>query len=203
VVALAPGSCLDARLVVSSRRFEASYAAALLVFGLLLGAASAGAYALEGGRDSRLVVSLLRSMAPTASGSALLLALALWSESRPLASVERELDGVLVRAAKLALPGYLLAAAAVLGAGFAVASVAGVRADTFASWLGAVGRGDLGAGLIASLLDAALGLLLARRFAARVRATKASLPAKLIVIVTVTVPLRVTLALLCAPFLPG
>ena len=186
-----------------NRRFWSSYAFALGAFSALLGAATAAASLSAGPAGSRIVVSLLRASAPMAAGSALLLALTLWSEALPQVSLPRELDRATKQALALALPGYFFAALLAVGANFAVAAVAGVPSRPLGAALAQVARQDLGVGLGCTLLDTGLIVLLARRFAVRLRATNASLPAKLIVIVTVTVPLRATLALLCAPFLPG
>jgi hypothetical protein len=84
-----------------------------------------------------------------------------------------------------------------------VAACCGLGASRIGVWLADITPRDLGAGLAFTLLDTLLILLLARRFGARLRSTPASLPAKLIVVVTVTVPLRAMLALIVAPLLPG
>jgi hypothetical protein len=190
-----------------NRRFWVSYAAALVVFASLSSLASSFTYLVEGARlgaDGRILASLVRSSAPMAAGSALLLALALWIEALPSASLARQLDPGLRRALSLALPGYLSSAAIAFGACAAVSAAAtGLRPSGFGAWLGGLTREDGAAGLAFTLLDTALILLLARRYAVRLRAMPISLPAKLILIVTVTVPLRATLALIFAPFLPG
>lgn len=190
-----------------NRRFWWSYAIGLVVITALLSAVSAFAYLAEGARrgaDSLLLVSLLRSSAPTAAGTALLLAFALWAEALSPASLVQRLDGGLRRALSVALPGYAVAVGVACGVCFAVATaLLPPSADRFGDWLGDVTRRDVVAGLAFTLLDSALIALLARRYAVRLRSTPLSLPAKLIVIVTVTVPLRVTVALLSAPFLPG
>jgi hypothetical protein len=189
------------------RRFWVSYLSALLVFVLFPSLVSSYAYLADQtrfGGEARILVSLLCSTAPMAAGSALLLALALWSEAQPPASLPRELEHGLKRALAAALPGYLLAVTLAFAACFAVALLLGsARPSGFAGWLGELTPRDLGGGLALTLLDTALILLLARRFAVRLRAFPSSLPFKLIVIVTVTVPLRATLALVGASLLPG
>jgi hypothetical protein len=139
-----------------------------------------------------------------AAGSALLLALALWAEGLSLARLPDELHAALRRALSLALPGYLSSIAIGFVACVAIAAATtGLGPSRWGGWLGGIERRDVVAGLASTLLDTALTLLLALRYATRLRSMPISLPAKLIVIVTVTVPLRVTLALIAAPFLPG
>jgi hypothetical protein len=190
-----------------NRRFWVSYAAALVVFASLISLVSSFAYVAEGvrlGIDGRILPALVRSSAPMAAGSALLLALALWGEALPLASLSGRLEPSLRRALSLALPGYLSSVAVGIGVCAAVAAaVTGLGPSGLGAWLGGVSRADVAAGLAFTLLDSVLILLLARRYAVRLRSAPISLPAKLIVIVTVTVPLRATLALIFAPFLPG
>lgn len=189
------------------RRFWVSYAAALVVFAALSSVVSSCVYLAEGARlgaDGRVLPGLVRSSAPMAAGTALLLALALWTEGLPLARLADLLDAALRRTLSLALPGYFSSIVIGFAACAAVAAAAtGLGPSGWQAWLGAVERGDVVAGLASTLLDTALILLLARRYAARLRSMPISLPAKLIVIVTVTVPLRATLALIVAPFLPG
>lgn len=185
-----------------NRRFWSTYATSLVIFAALLSGVSVLASlasmpsALPPGAGARLVAGLLRSTAPMAAGSALLLALALFSESLPTATLSQQLDRTLSRAVFLAPLGYAVAVLVALGAVGVFSGAFGVAP------LSAVTRRDLGVGFGCTLLDTVLILLLTRRFALRLRETRASLPAKLIMIVTVTVPLRATLALLCAPLLP-
>jgi hypothetical protein len=190
-----------------TRRFWASYLLALVGFTSLISGLSAYGYLADQARvgaSALLLVSLLRSSVPMAAGSALLLALALWADALPAVGFAQELDRGLKRALVLAAPGYALSALIGVGVCFVVAAaLAGQSGAGFAGWLTQATRLDLGMGLSFTLLDTLLLLLLARRYAPRLRAMPASLPAKLIVIVTVTVPLRATLALFLAPFMPG
>ncbi len=190
-----------------SRRFWSSYVASLVVLTTLISAVSSYAYLAEGprvGAERLLLVSSLRSSAPMAAGSALLLALVLWAEALTPARLAQQLEHGLKRALSLALPGYLSAAAVALGVCFAMAlALLAPRSGRFGDWLADLSRSDVTAGLAFTLFDSALIGVLAWRYAVRLRAMPMSLPAKLIVVVTVTVPLRATLAFVAAPFLPG
>lgn len=179
----------------------------LVVLTSAISAVSSYAYLADGrrfGGDSLILVSLLRSLAPMAAGSALLLALALWAESSTPANLARDLERALKRALPLALPGFAASVAVAFGVCFAMAAaLLGSGKSGPGKWLADIRREDVAAGLAFALLDTALIWVLARRFAVRLRSTPISLPAKLIVIVTVTVPLRATLALIFAPLMPG
>lgn len=182
------------------------YLLALGPFALLVGLVTSLAHLVQRDRPragDELVSSLLRSTAPMASGSALLLALVLWLWALPSGRLTLELDPGLKRAALLVLPGYALAALIALGAGGLAAALLG-RSDVPVLGSAALLDGrHVGVGLLAALLDAALILILTRRYAGRLSALRASLPAKLILVVTVTVPLRATAALLLASALPA
>lgn len=189
-----------------SRRFWLTYWTALVLFASSSSLVSSFAYLADGPRlegGPLVLLSLLRSFAPMAAGSALLLGLAVWSEALSPARLAQALDPGLKRALSLAFPGYLVSVALAFGVCFAVSAAVGVAPSRFGAWLGAVARSDFAAGLAFTLLDTTLILLLARRYGPRLRTAPISLPAKLIVIVTVTVPLRATLALVFAPFMPG
>src|SRR6187402_2514436 len=98
-----------------------------------------------------LVLNVVRSLAPAASGSALLLALVLWAH--PLRSGELQLDlrRILVRALVVSGPGYLVGVIVAVAAGFAVASGFGLPWATLQLGFGAVGPADVGVGLLATL----------------------------------------------------
>lgn len=134
--------------------------------------------------------SLAGATAPAASGSALLLALVLWAHPLRPAALEAELLRTCKRAALVALPGYLLAFAvcAAIGLGLLAARLGAAR-------ISGPSPADFALGALAAALDSGLGLALAWRFLRRLQATKLSLAGKLIVVLTVTVPLRATLAL--------
>ena len=105
-----------------NRRFWVSYAAALVVFASLISLVSSFAYVAEGvrlGIDGRILPALVRSSAPMAAGSALLLALALWGEALPLASLSGRLEPSLRRALSLARDTSAAAYAEALNAAFA------------------------------------------------------------------------------------
>lgn len=186
--------------VFAARRFGVSYVAVLVALSALIAVATSLPYLLGPGGAQALFSSLLRSAAPMATGSALCVALVLWAEAQTPSGLALELDRHLKRALAVSLGGYLLAALVALGVTFGVAAALALssRAD-----LSLVTRRDLALGSVFALLDSTLILLLARRFAARLRGSPLSLPAKLILVVTVTVPLRATLALLGASLLPG
>ncbi len=133
--------------------------------------------------------SLVRSTAPAASGSALLLALVLWAHSLRPAVVEAERARIFKRAAAIALPGYLVSAGVALLCGLAILGGA------LGAHISGITLRDFGAGGLSAAVDSALILALAWRFLARLQAARSSLPAKLIVVLTVTVPLRATIGL--------
>lgn len=134
--------------------------------------------------------SLVRATAPAASGSALLLALVLWSHPLRLAALSLDLPRILKRAALVALPGYLVAAGVALLAGM-----------TFGAGSVVVSRADFALGAAFAALDGAVLLGLGWRFLPRLSVTPLSLPAKLSLALAVTVPLRATVALVAASVL--
>jgi hypothetical protein len=143
-----------------------------------------------------LVLSVVRSLAPAANGSALLLALVLWAHPLSPGQLQADLRRILTRALVVSGPGYVVGGVVAVAAGFAVASGFGQPWAKLKHGFGVAGPADFGFGLLATLLDAALIVFLAWRYLARLQAGRMSLPAKLIVVVTFSVGLRVTLALL-------
>jgi hypothetical protein len=185
-------------------RFCPIYAMGVVAFAVLVGAGTMLEFMLSvGDRYGAhafsaivLVQNVVRSLAPAASGSALLLALVLWAHPLPPGELQLDLRRILMRALVVSGPGYLVGGVVAVAAGFAVASGFGLPWATLQLGFGAVGPADFGVGLLATLVDAALIVFLAWRYLARLQAGRMSLPAKLIVVVTFSVGLRVTVALL-------
>jgi len=141
----------------------------------------------------------LRVLAPATSGSALLLALVLWAHPLSAREVQDDRRRILRRAAAVALPGYLVAA--IVGIVVGLSLLIGL----FQQGLGILGLGssvvtwrDVWTGGTTTAGDTLLILFLAQRYAVRLQAGGMSLPAKLILVVTVTVGLRATVALVLA-----
>lgn len=192
-----------------SCRFCRIYAVGLGAFAVLIGTGTMLQFMLSvddryGARAFAaivLVLNVVRSLAPAASGSALLLALVLWAHPLPPGALQLDLRRVLTRALILSGPGYLVGGIVAVAAGFAVASSFGLPWATLQLGFGAVGPADFAVGLLATLVDAALIVFLAWRYLHRLQAARMSLPAKLIVVVTFSVGLRVTVALLLSALL--
>lgn len=130
----------------------------------------------------------IRATAPAAGGSALVLALVLWAQPLSVQNVELQLKATLQRALMVALPAYLASVLVVSLIGFALLF------RELDQGFGAVSWRDFWAGGRFAICDALLITFLARRYLARLQASGRSLPEKLIVVVTVTVGLRATLA---------
>jgi hypothetical protein len=192
-------------------RFCRLFAISVSAFAALAGFATTLQFLLSvgtkfGGREYAsfvLALSVARSLAPAAVGSALLLALVLWAHPLAPQVVVADTQRILRRASALALPGYFAAAAVALACGFAVALAFGQPPSVFETGFGVLAWGDVAVGLASTALDAALVVFLAWRFLGRLQAGRSSLPAKLILVLTVTVPLRATVALLFSMFLPS
>jgi hypothetical protein len=190
-------------------RFCRIYALGLVAFAALIGAGTMLEFLLSVGdrygarafAGLVLVLNVVRSLAPAASGSALLLALVLWAHPLPPGQLQLDLRRILVRALVVSGPGYLVGVIVAVAGGFAVASSFGLPWATLQPGFGAVGPADFGVGLLATLVDAALIVFLAWRYLDRLQAARMSLPAKLIVVVTVTVGLRATVALILSSLL--
>jgi hypothetical protein len=191
-------------------RFCRLYAASVVGFALPLGAGLALQFMLGltkfGGGEylSRvLLLSAVRSAAAAVSGSALLLALVLWAHPLSLAEIRSDLRRILVRGLVVSLPGYAAAVGLALGAEFAVAAGFGQPWVVFKVGFDILGWKDVGVGVVATLLDAALIVFLAWRYLERLQAARLSLPAKLIVVVTFSVALRATVGLVLSSVLSG
>jgi hypothetical protein len=182
-------------------RFCRLFAISVCAFAALLG----GLATVFGGDNaaSLLVDSVVRSLSPAAVGSALLLALVMWAHPLPLAALAGELRRILRRALMLALPGYLVAALIAVVAGIVVVVALG-RAPVSLQKSFATLRGrDFGLGFVNTACDAGLIVFLAQRYLVRMQAGRMSLPAKLVMVLTVSVPLRATVALLLSLLLPS
>lgn len=185
-------------------RFCRIYALAVVGFAALLGVGTALQFLLSVGAKfglgdyaSRvLVLSVVRSSASAVTGSALLLALVLWAHPLTVAQLHADLRRILTRGLLVSGPGYAVGGGVAIAAGFAVASGFGQPWANLVRGLRVVGPADFAVGLLATLVDAALITFLAWRYLARLQAGRMSLPAKLIVVVTFSVGLRVTVALL-------
>jgi hypothetical protein len=138
--------------------------------------------------------SFARATPPAATGSALLLALVLWAQPLTAAALQADLKRMLTRALLVTIPGYVVAAVVSLAIGYAFLHAYGLRR---------LGVMDFVVGAAGALLDGALCVFLAWRFLARLRGARLSLPAKLAVVLTVTVPLRAMCGLIFASWLPG
>ncbi|MDF3066348.1 MAG: hypothetical protein K0R38_1949 [Polyangiaceae bacterium] len=140
--------------------------------------------------------TLARATAPAASGSALLLAFVVWAHPLAPGLLSADLPRTTRRAAAVALPGYLLSVGVSLLAGALLVSAVRGGAGHFTLPLRELA---VGAGFAA--LDGALILALAWRFLPRLSRSRLSLPGTLSLVVAVTVPLRVTVALVAASVL--
>ena len=187
-------------------RFCRLYALALplvaVLLGLLLTWQAAMLIGPAGMKTGAVLLSLLRSAAPAANGTAVLIALVLWAHPLPPATVQAELPAILKRVGFVCLPGFALAVLL----SWAASSALGV------AWLGLparvfsgaeLSRADVGFALVATLVDAAVIAFAAWRGLARLQAARLSLPAKLLLSLTALVPLRVVIGLVLESVLPG
>jgi len=167
-------------------RFCKLFAWSLLGFGLLF--AALGAPWIQSGQA--LAGNAVRMFAPAAVGSALLLALVLWARPLSRPQLQSDLKRILTRGCLVSLPGYLIVALLMLLAG-------ALQSAVFANLTVRL----VLLGLVSTAFDVGLVVVLAGRFLPKLQLVRASLPAKLVLVLTVTVPLRVTLALIVASFL--
>lgn len=185
-------------------RFCRLYAIAVVGFATLLGAFTIGQLLLEqlatptaAGGPFPLARSALRSLGGAATGSALLLALVLWAHPLPAPRVQQELRKVLVRGLLATLPGFVAAVVVAAALGALLALVFGRAASL------AFTPTDVLTGALLALIDAGLIVLLAGRFLPRLSTSGMSLPAKLVLVLTVSVALRASLGLLAGSALSG
>lgn len=192
-------------------RFCRLFALSVVGFGALAGAGTTLQFMLAvgerfGGREYAahvLLLSAVRSLAPAVVGSALLLALVLWARALTSQQLLADLRRILVRGLLVAVPGYGVAALVSVVTGAALALAFGQPLAIFQKGMSVLSWVDPGVGLVNTALDAALVVVLAWRYLPKLHLLRASLPAKLALVLTVTVPLRVTLALVVASILPG
>jgi hypothetical protein len=189
-------------------RFCRIYALAVVGFAALIGVAATVQFMVTSGPGLRNDASqfvfhdTLRTLAPAANGSALLLALVLWAHPLAVSHVQLDRRRILKRAAAVALPGYLASAGIGIIVGLAVLlGPFGQNYGIFGLGWGIVTWRDFAAGASATFFDTLLILFLAHRYGVRLQAGRMSLPAKLILVVTVTVGLRATAALITSSLL--
>jgi hypothetical protein len=181
-------------------RFCRLFALSLVGFATLL--ALLGSFGAHD--DYRFYVFLwqtLRALAPAAVGSAFLLALVLWGQPLPAPKFAAEFRRILLRGAMISLPGYFLASLLAIAIGALANFSMGLSLSGAQKAIATVNAWGLLLGLVSTACDAGLVVVLALRFAARLHAQRGSLPAKLVLVLTVTVPIRVTLALLLTSLL--
>lgn len=182
-------------------RFCKYYAYSVLGFAALMSAWTALPFVVSSSSaqaQRALGMGLVQSTAPAAAGTALVLALVLWAGRVTAPELGRDLPSILRRGALVAAPGFLVAAAT------ALLVTAALLRGSLGAFPAFEPRGaEVLRGALATGLDTGLVLLLAWRFLGRLRAGMPNLAAMLIVVVTVTVPLRVTVALLASSLLPG
>jgi hypothetical protein len=184
-------------------RFCRIYALAVVAFAALIGAAATAQFMFTSGPGLRNQASqfvfhdTLRTLAPAANGSALLLALVLWAHPLAVSHLQQDQRRISKRAAVVALPGYIVSAFTGIIVGLAVLW------GPFGQNGGIVGAGwrivtwrDFGSGVTSTFGDTLLIIFLAHRYGVRLQTAGLSLAAKLIVVVTVTVGLRATVALI-------
>lgn len=184
-------------------RFCRIYAIAVPSIAMLIGAVTALQFMALAGSGLRTRASQfvfhdgLRTLAPAASGSALLLALVLWAHPLTPRRIEEDQRRILRRAAAVALPGYLVAAFASTLAGLLVLlGPFGQEPAMIGLGWGIVTWRDVWIGGGTAFADTLLILFLANRYLVRLQANGPSLPAKLIAVVTVSVGLRATVGLI-------
>lgn len=193
-------------MVASSKtewgRFCRLYALGLVAFAAFVGMVTTVQFVLAAREPVQryaaqfLFHDTIRTLAPAASGSALLLALLLWAHPLAPRELQASQGRVLRWAAAVALPGYLVAGVTAVVAGFVVLlgvfrqprMMLGFGSSVVTGW-------DFWTGSLATVTDTLLILFLAQRYLGRLQAGGMSLPAKLIIVVTVTVGLRASVGL--------
>jgi hypothetical protein len=192
-------------------RFCRIFALLVVAFAALVGAVMAAQTGFGlgkfGGHEyiMRVVtLSSVRSLAPGAVGSALLVAFVAWAHPLRVAQVEADLPRLLTRAMLIALPGYLIAVMVVPGVALVISHWAfGVPWNALREAIRFVRPGDCAAGAFSTLFDAGLIVFLAWRFLLRLQASPSSLPTKLVLVWTFATGLRLTLGVLSTLVLPG
>lgn len=148
------------------------------------------------------LISVIRSLAPATSGSALLIALVAWAHPLSDGTFKTDLGWALKRGAVVTPAGYV--AAALVGG--VVARVLGPALFAIPAHAYAIDANvprALAWGLIASGVDAAVVSFVAWRFLGILRAMRLSLAGKLVVACTAVLPLRAVVGLILESVLPG
>lgn len=174
------------------------YAIALVGIACFLGALQTVQFAVElnkfGGLEYTwrvVLLSALRSSAPAANGSALLLALLLWAQPLSPPALALELPGKLKRGLLLSLVGYPAAVLLLLAVSLPIAAGAfAMPLDTLPSALRVVTLGDVVIGYSSTLVDALVICLVAWRGLPALQRGKLSLPAKIAVALPVLFVIR-------------
>jgi hypothetical protein len=188
-------------------RFCRLYALSLPPIAVLLGLLLTWqvAFLAEPGRglaSGAVLVNLLRSVAPAANGSAVLIALVLWAHPLPPSSVQRELPAILKRVGFVCLPGFLLATLLSWAGSWSLGiTLLELPARVFSA--ASLRRVDVAFALLATLVDAAVIAFAAFRGLGRLQAAGLSLPAKLALSWTVLFPVRAVVGLVLESVLPG
>jgi hypothetical protein len=179
-------------------RFCKLYAIALVGIACFLGALqtvqfAAGLNKLGGLEYTWRVVMLsaLRSSAPAVNGSALLLALLLWSQRLPPQALALELPGKLKRGLLLSLVGYPAGVLVLLAVSLPIAAGAfDMPLGTVPAALRLVTLGDVAIGYLSALVDALVICFVAWRGLPALHAGKLSLPAKIAIALPVLFVIR-------------
>jgi hypothetical protein len=188
-------------------RFCRLYALSLppiaVVLGLLL--TWQAAVLAEPGRavaGGSVLVSLLRSVAPAANGSAILIALVFWAHPLSPSNIQAELPAISKRVGFVCLPGFLAAVLLSWAASWSFGlGLLELPASVFST--ASLRRVDAGFALLATLADAAVIALCAWRGLSRLQAARFSLPAKLALSWAVLFPVRAVVGLVLESTLPG
>lgn len=168
-------------------RFCKLYAVALVAVAVLLGVLQTVQFSVGLGKLGgpeyvwrALLLSAVRSHAPAANGSALLLALLLWSHRLPPQALTLELPSKLKRGMLLSLVGYPAALLLLLLTSLPVARVLfGAPLGAVSSALRSLGPGDWAMGYVSTLVDALVIVLVSWRALPALHGSKLSLPAKI------------------------
>jgi hypothetical protein len=192
-------------------RFCRLYALALAPVFVLLGVLLCAQLALElrqpgvaGQAAGVVLASGLRGVAAAASGSTLTLALVLWAHALPVLVLREELPTILKRGLLLSIPAYLLSFVASGAVCFAIlCGVFGRPARDFTAGLAMLSVSSVALGALATVLDAALISFVAWRLLPSLLAQRLSLPGKLVLAITVLLPLRAMFGLVLESLLPG
>lgn len=183
-------------------RFCRLFAVSVAGFAALLGLlASYGCHSDY--RFGVFTANVVRSLAPASVGSAFLLALVLWAQPLRPVALASALRRVLWRGAVVSLPGYAVAVLVALLVGALANAAFGLSIPAIETALARLTARSVALGFVSTACDAGLVVVLARRFAARLQALPLSLPARLVLVLSVSVPIRATCALLLASLLPS